>query len=218
MVTRSKSAKRKRRNITYNPISDLISKGKQIRTIREYSFDAQTPATRNRSRSLNRKLRSLNVSQSSLDVIKKPKSFSQKTRESKASKNSSKIERKNKVLVTSRSLLNSGGKQQSHQQFLFELQAKLDAQLIKNNEQKNTIRTLKKEKSELKIDLKRAYIGIKKMANLEKDYQLLMTSFEESAKLRSEQKIIIDNMRAEIKRLKQTGKKQAELVRNKAFV
>jgi hypothetical protein len=66
---------------------------------------------------------------------------------------------------------------------------------------------LKKEKSELKIDLKRAYIGIKKMANLEKDYQLLMTSFEESAKLRSEQKIIIDNMRAEIKRLKQTGKK-----------
>lgn len=77
---------------------------------------------------------------------------------------------------------------------------------------------MKKEKSELKTDLKRAYIGLKKMSNLEKDYQLLMTSFEESSKLRSEQKIIIDNMRAEIKRLKQTVKKQSELVRNKAFV
>lgn len=114
MLTRSKSAKRKRRNLNYNPISELIGKGKHIKTIREYSFDGKTPATRNRSRSLNRKLKSLNVSQSSLELTKKPKSFSQKTRESRASKNTSKIEKKKKVSVTSRSLHNSGGKQHSH--------------------------------------------------------------------------------------------------------
>jgi uncharacterized Zn finger protein len=80
------------------------------------------------------------------------------------------------------------------------------------------IRDLKRERTDLKTDLKRAYVGLKKMVNLEKDYNLLMSSFEESETLRNEQRLIIDNMRAEIKRLRQQSKKRAARARKNAFV
>lgn len=86
---------------------------------------------------------------------------------------------------TARTHLNSGGKQQTQKQFIFELQAKLDAQLIKNKEQRSKIKSLRKEKNELKTDLKRAYLNLKKMVSLEQDYQLLLKSFEESENLRN---------------------------------
>lgn len=47
------------------------------------------------------------------------------------------------------------------------------------------IKELKRDKTDLRTDLKRAYLNLKKMVNLERDYSLLMTSFEESEKLRN---------------------------------
>ena len=65
--------------------------------------------------------------------------------------------------------------------------------------------------------MKRAYVGLKKLANLERDYNLLMSSFEESERLRNEQKIMIDNMRAEIKRLNDQGRKKTERAKKQIF-
>ena len=69
----------------------------------------------------------------------------------------------------------------------------------------------------MKIDLKRAFVGLKKLANLERDYNLLMTSFEESERLRNEQKLMIDNMRAEIKRSRENSRKISERVKKQIF-
>lgn len=79
------------------------------------------------------------------------------------------------------------------------------------------MRDLKKEKSDLKLDLKRAFVGLKKLANLERDYNLLMTSFEQSERLRNEQKLMIDGMRAEIKRLNDQVKKKSERANKQIF-
>jgi hypothetical protein len=65
---RPKSSKRKSHKIkkkSNSQFMDVIYKGKKIKTIREYSFDNERPAKRTRKRSLQRKLRSLDVSFSS---------------------------------------------------------------------------------------------------------------------------------------------------------
>jgi hypothetical protein len=60
-------------------------------------------------------------------------------------------------------------------------------------------------------------VGLKKLANLERDYNLLMTSFEQSERLRNEQKLMIDGMRAEIKRLSDQTKKKSERANKQIF-
>lgn len=60
-------------------------------------------------------------------------------------------------------------------------------------------------------------MGLKKLANLERDYNLLMTSFEESERLRNEQKLMIDSMRSEIKRMNEQNRKKTERAKKQIF-
>lgn len=116
---RSRSTKRKSRRKSSNQIMDVIYKGKKIKTIREYSFDNERPA----NKSHKRKLRSLNTSFRS---YRSKKSQFNKARRKRSRSNfikplpvNQRTKRTN--LNTSRSMLNSGGKQQSYKQLVFEL-------------------------------------------------------------------------------------------------
>ena len=71
---------------------------------------------------------------------------------------------------------------------MIDLQAQLDAQIDKNKAQRLKIKSLRRKKTDLKTELKKVYLGLKKMVNLEQNFSLLMSSFEESEKLRIQQR------------------------------
>lgn len=79
--TKSKSTKRKVLNKNQHQIIDLITQGKKIKTIREYSFEENKKKPKSRSNSLSRKQKSLiseNLSRvSKQSALKRKRSVSQ---------------------------------------------------------------------------------------------------------------------------------------------
>jgi len=111
-------------------------------------------------------------------------------------------------LNSSRSYIHSGGRQRNLELVVSELETKCNELKMKVKNERKKNREIKKEKNEMKNEFKKVLIRLKKMSNLERDYAILLKSFGESEQLRQEQKIIIDTMRAEIKRLRAGPKKK----------
>ena len=103
----------------------------------------------------------------------------------------------------SSSFLISGGRQKRLENYVIELQEKCLGQRDKIKIERKKVRDLKKKNESLQAEVKKLKIQAKRTEGLEKDYKLLLSSFEESEKLRMKQMQVIDAMRVEINRLAQ---------------
>jgi cell shape-determining protein MreC len=132
------------------------------------------------------------------------------SRKKKVKRSSSSKKKRNNLqrLDSSRSFIHSGGRQRQLGRVVAELEAKCKELKLKVKSERKKVREYKKENNELKVELKKLFIRFKKVTNLERDYSMLLNSFNESEKLRQEQKIIIDTMRSEIKKLRSSAKRK----------
>lgn len=137
------------------------------------------------------------------------KSGASKTLKVRKKKMRGKEDKENKdKLDTSRSYLHSAGKQKDLELLVVELQKVADKYKNKLKGQRKKTRVLKKENIELQNFAKKLTIQLKKYKGIENDYQVLLDNFEESEKLRLEQRQVIDQMRVELKRNRNGGKRK----------